>query len=134
MMNEQEALALIATNRHEKQVIRQTILTTLDLLAALCRPTDQTVDPDQVVDAERIRWTYEGLEVAYKRLGELEGKEQELYGLVERAVRQQEASKQAFIAGYDARLSDLEAKASGIEYAQLRRLLHTLRTDKQLPF
>lgn len=59
---------------------------------------------------------------------------EEMAEYIKRLLDQRRSGRELFLAGWDARLEDIESRLSTTEYAQLRRALDQITAEDGLPF
>jgi hypothetical protein len=118
MINRQRLNELMLKTRNDIESILRTLET------ALMQASQDRADPAAL---ESHRQT---LIKAYRRYRELKGKYQEMMEITNHLMVQFISTKTAYEAGWDARLTDLQAHAVGEEYMQLRRLLDQIAREE----
>ncbi len=127
MMTDYELRKLALATDQEMETVQRFLTTALDELKAWESEPNLSL-------AERQQHK-EALLMAYARFRILQGRIAEQINLLQRMGRQHQSAKDAFESGWKARLTDLAARATGHEYAQLCRLLEQIAGDEEsLPF
>ena len=120
-------------NQHSPQVQDSFVRLSVQLLAALDALQQLKENEPHVAENVAIQQIDDALCQAFIRAREHQDFAAALADLNARLLRQQQSAKEAFAAGWEARLIDILAHLSNEECAALRRVLEAL-DDQNLPY
>ena len=128
-MTDSEFMTLLTTTDNEMRFLQRL----LDSAIADVKAWDENGENTEITPLERQQHK-ESLLLAYGRFRVLQGRVLEQLGLLQRMRQQQQSAKDAFLAGWETRLTDIAARATGEGYAQLHDLLEQIAGEDSLPF